>query len=343
LEAGRVLSDPAPDTDGVLRVLVYYDMEGLSGQDDPRTIFYREQDFYPRGRELLTADVNAVVEGLFAGGADEVHVVDAHGSGNPEPDILLDKMDSRAQLVYRDTPFAPYVDLTEPGTYDAVAVVGMHAKTGAGGFGSHTYTIGMDIILNGMSVTETEIIAYSWGRVDVPVIFAAGDDKLEGNLRTMPWITFVRVKNATSASTAELIPLDEVHAAMRSGAEQALQNRASARAMKLTTPLVAALRAVPPARLDMMEGVPGIDYHDQTVTFQADDFRAAYDGVMALIGVAQEGYSDVLAEYLRRDHPEALAGYSGVLARRWWDVESGRWSPSSRPEAPPGRRYHGAS
>lgn len=33
----NTLLDPAPDSDGVLRVLVLHDMEGLSGQDDPRT------------------------------------------------------------------------------------------------------------------------------------------------------------------------------------------------------------------------------------------------------------------------------------------------------------------
>ena len=73
---------------GVLRVLLYHDMEGLSGQDDPRTIFYRERDLYARGRELLTADVNAVVEGLFAGGADEVHVMDIYPAGEkPLPGV----------------------------------------------------------------------------------------------------------------------------------------------------------------------------------------------------------------------------------------------------------------
>jgi len=342
-EAARTLTDPAPDTDGVVRVLLYYDMEGLSGQDDPRSIFYRESEPYARARELLTGDVNAVVEGLFAGGADEVHVVDAHGSGNPEPDVLLDRMDSRALLVVRDQPFAPYVDLAEPGVYDAVAVVGMHSRTGAGGFASHTYTLGMEIILNGSPVTETEIIGYSWGRVDVPVVFAAGDDRLQDNLSTMPWIVFVRVKDATSASTAELRPVDEVHQEMRTGAERALQARASARAMKLTTPVRAALRAVPPARLNMLEGVPGIDYRDQTVSFQADDFRAAYDGVIALIGVARLGYGDVLNEYLRGADPGVLTGYSGYLATRWWDVESGRWTPPPRREPEPGRRYHGAN
>ena len=85
------LTDPAPDEDGVTRVLIYHDMEGLSGQDDPRSFEFGKEE-YAGGRELLTADVNAVIAGLFDGGADEVHVVDGHGSGNPEPDLLLDRL-----------------------------------------------------------------------------------------------------------------------------------------------------------------------------------------------------------------------------------------------------------
>jgi D-amino peptidase len=335
------LTEPAPDADGVLRVLVYHDMEGLSGQDDWRTFIYGQGDHYRRGRELLTADVNAVVAGLFDGGADEVHIVDAHGSGNPEPDLLLDQLDPRAEMVDRDQAFRPYVDLSDPDVYDAVAVVGMHAKTGSGGFASHTYTLGMEFLANGMSLTETEIIAYAFGRVDVPVIFASGDDKLEADLQTMPWIVYVRTKNATSASTVELRPLNEVHAELRAGAEQALRDRGQARVMKMGTPVMAALRALPPASLEMLDGVPGVGFHDGMVEFQAADFGEAYDGIIALMGVATAGYNSVLMEYLAREHPEVTAGYAPALVTRWLDAESGRWTPPVSPDAESNRSYHG--
>ena len=343
--SGPLLSDPGPDADGVLRVLVYHDMEGLSGQDDPRTYLARYREQYAAGRDLLTADVNAVVEGLFAGGADEVRLVDAHGSGSTEPDILTDRLDERVERVVRDEPFRQYVDLVEEDEYDAVAVVGMHAKTGSGGFASHTYTLGMDWILNGMSITETEIIGYSWGRVDVPVIFASGDDRLEEDLEIMPWIEYVRVKDATSAGTADLRPVDEAHADLRDGARRALENLNRARVMKLRQPITAALRAVPPARLDVLSGVPGVDYEDQTVTFEAPDFGAAYDGITALIDVATVGYDDLFREVvLSSPRGEELGfDYYRLLFDRWTEVESGTWSPPAPAPQPVGREYHGAN
>ncbi len=114
-EKGTILSPPAQNNDGIVRVLVYHDMEGLAGQDDPRTYLASKPEYYPRGREWLTADVNAVIAGLFDAGADEIHVTDAHGSGSQEPDLLLDRLDPRAEMVFRDQPYRPYIDLVEPG------------------------------------------------------------------------------------------------------------------------------------------------------------------------------------------------------------------------------------
>ena len=230
------LEAPARDTDGLTRVLVLHDMEGLSGQQDPDTFRFSKPGPYAAGREFLVGDVNAVIAGLFDGGADEVHVVDGHGSGNPEPDLLLDQLDPRASMIFRDEPFRQYLDLVEPGVYDAVAVVGMHAKTGSGGFASHTYTLGIEMRLNDRAITETELVGFSFGRAGTPVIFASGDDRLAKDLETMPWIEFVTVKKATSASTAEPRPVDEARAELHDGAQRAIQNRDQAKVMKSARP-----------------------------------------------------------------------------------------------------------
>lgn len=332
----RTLEDPAADTDGVTRVLVYHDMEGLTGQSDPNTFRFSHPERYAVGRTYLTGDVNAVVAGLFDGGADEVHIVDGHGSGNPEPDLLLDQLDERARLISRDEIFDAYVDLMEPGMYDAVAVVGMHAKTGSGGFASHTFTLGIDFLLNGMAVTETEVVGYSWGRVGVPVIFASGDDRLAADLAgPMPWVEFVTVKTATSAFSATPRPVSDARSELQATASRAMENYGTARAMRLAEPVTAQLHAVPPADLSMLAAVPGIDYADQRVTFSAPDFRAAYDGLVGLVTVARGGYASVMSETGRvMAGPAFGPTYSDALFDRWLDFESGRWAtPESAPTA----------
>src|SRR5689334_6858157 len=197
--AGRALGAP-------IRILVYHDMEGLAGQDDWRTFLFSHPEKYPEGQKMLAADLNAVIDGLFAGGATSVDVVDAHGSGNPDPDVRRDLLDPRAKQVFRDKPFDPYVDITEPNTYDAVVAVAMHAKTGSKGFASHTITLGMDMLLNGKSITESEIVGYSWGRVGVPIIFVSGDDRLQEDLKGLPWLEYVVTKRRRALPRSSCVP-----------------------------------------------------------------------------------------------------------------------------------------
>jgi len=325
-----------------VRVLLYHDMEGLAGQDDWQSFLFSHPEKYPDGQKLLIADINAVIDGLYAGGATQVDVVDAHGSGNPDPDVRRDLLDPRAKQVIREKAFDPYVDITEPNTYDAVVAVAMHAKTGSRGFASHTITLGMDVLLNGTPITESEIVAYSWGRVGVPLIFVSGDDRLQNDLKIMPWIEFVVTKKATSASTVELRPVDSVHAEMKEKAAKAVRNLAKAKVMKVSAPMQAGLHAVPPATLESLKGVPGINYANETVTFTAPDFRAAYDGVLALVRVARTGYPSVLVEQVRKlpDGKKVMADYSDALFMRWMDYESGRWKPSAT-TASTGKTFHG--
>ncbi|MDE2783627.1 MAG: M55 family metallopeptidase [Gemmatimonadota bacterium] len=338
------LEDVTPITDDGIRVLIIHDMEGLSGQDDPRSYRFGTEQ-YPSGQEMLAADVNAVVDGLFAGGATDVVIADGHGSGNSDPDLRTDLLDGRATQIIRDEPFDTYFDLPESEAIDAVAVVGMHSKTGSGGFAAHTFTLGIDLLINGQSITETELVALSWGRFGVPVIFASGDDKLRGDLETMPWIEYVTVKDAPSADSAITRPVEEARADLREGARRAVELLAEAKSLRVSGPVRASLRAVPPATLRFLEGVPGIDYSDDTYSFVAADMREAYDGLVAVVGMARVGYQSLLQEVVagRPDAGEIMSGFSDALWQRWHDQESGRYA---RPEAGQAlgemiRRFHG--
>ena len=343
---GVTLAAPAARRDSTLRVLVYHDMEGLSGQDDYRTFNYSHPEYYAKGQEYLAGDINAVVDGLFAGGATRVEVIDAHGSGNPSPDLVPAKLDPRATQLTRDSAFRQYVDVVAPDTYDAIVAVGMHAKTGSRGFASHTYTLGIDLWMNGRSITETELVAYSWGRAGVPVIFVSGDDRLADDLKTMPWIQYVVTKKATSANTVELRNVDSVRAEMKAKAAEAVRQLANAKVTRVSEPVRAEIRVVPPARLSMLRGVPGVALSPEgnAVSFEAKDFGAAYDGLVSLIGVATLAYPAVQNEVIRdhRDSTSIRRLQRERLMMRWFDVESGRWNPPAPPAPTPGRKYYGA-
>jgi D-amino peptidase len=221
----------------------------------------------------------------------------------------------------------------------------MHAKTGSGGFASHTFTLGIDFLINGQSITETELVALSWGRVGVPVIFASGDDRLAADLETMPWIEFVTVKEATAADSAIVRPVEETRADMRESAQRAVENLASAQVMKVNTPIFTSLHAVPPASLRFLDGVPGLDFENNTLTFVTEDLRDAYEGLVEIVGVARVGYLGLLQEVVREreDAAEIMAAFRQALDKRWYDQESGRYERPARPEPTEeaGRQFHG--
>jgi D-aminopeptidase len=219
----------------------------------------------------------------------------------------------------------------------------MHAKSGSRGFASHTFAPGLDFIVNGASITETELIGFSWGRAGVPVVLVTGDDRLRADLAsTMPWLEYVTVKTATSASSAQLRPVGDVHREMRRAAVRALGGLAGKQAMPLAGPIRGGMRAVPPASFAMLRGLPGVTFSGDTVVFEAPDFAALYDGWMALDNVASASHGTTLRESVRAepDGDALLVRYNERLTNRWLDVESGRWAPPA--PAPVPTRFFGA-
>ena len=340
LEAAR------PDTSHGLRILVLHDMEGLSGQSDPASFIFGT-DAYPKGQEMLAADVNAVIAGLYQGGATEVMVVDGHGSGNPAPDLRRDLLDPRATQLTRDHYFDTYFDTPAVATFDGVAVVGMHGRTGSRGFAAHTYTFGIGIAINGEFITETELVALAWGRNRTPVIFGSGDDRLAADLAsTMPWIEYVTVKKAIAADSAELRPVVEARAELTSRAKLAVENLRAGKTqvMRAPAPLRVGLRAVPPADISALDGIPGIAYADSTATVTVDSLKAGYDVLLKLVGIATSGYrSGLFAIFDTKGDPKARwDGFLSSVGKTWFDYESGRWKAPPAEAAASGRKYHGS-
>ena len=73
---------PLSAQDG-LRVFVSVDMEGIGGIGTGRMTSSSGGKDYATGRELMTAEVNTVVEELYAAGATYVLVNDSHGDIPP--------------------------------------------------------------------------------------------------------------------------------------------------------------------------------------------------------------------------------------------------------------------
>lgn len=308
------------------RILLVYDMEGVSGQDDIRTAEPEFPEAYARGRRLLTDDVNAVVKGLFAGGARTVTIIDGHGGGNRQIDVLIPEIDSRAEVIQR-VPVDAYADLASPGAYDAVVAVAMHPKSLSKGFFAHTYTYGTEIALNGSAISESEMLALAYGVAGIPLIFVSGDDVLGESLKPMPWLEYVTVKKSTSPTTATLMPVPDMHKSLEAGARRAVQRLAGAKLVKAPATLEVTVRVSKPWDASWLRDLPGVRYVDNGVAFTATDFPAAYRGIKASTSaVIMVTYYGTMEEFIGKlpNHADIERRLADEYDRLWLEGEQGK-------------------
>lgn len=154
-----------------MKIYIMTDLEGVAGVQNFEDWCSPGSRYYETGKELLTREVNAAIDGFFAAGATEIVVADGHGWGAINP-ILLDK---RAELIAQW--FEPAYPFLLEKSYAAAAWVGQHARSRTeyahlahtGSCAVYEYTI------NGRAVGEFEEIALCAAELGVPSIFGAGD------------------------------------------------------------------------------------------------------------------------------------------------------------------------
>ena len=64
-----------------MRIFVLGDLEGAAGVVDFHQQTYSDARYYEQAKRLSTLEVNALVEGVLEGGAQEVWFLDGHGPG----------------------------------------------------------------------------------------------------------------------------------------------------------------------------------------------------------------------------------------------------------------------
>ncbi len=329
-----------------LKVLVLYDMEGVTGATNVKHTSFLHKPEYEEGRKSLTADVNAAIAGLKAGGATEIVVVDGHGSGNDtSPDVLEDQLLAPAKMISRDRPFDIYMDSYDQ-SVDAVVAIAMHAGAGNQvGFLSHTYTAeDVQYKVNSMPFNESMIFAMGAARYKIPLIMVSGDDQLEKEMsRFLPWVKFAPVKHAVSRSLAESFPRDEVSRRIENAAREAVLALDSARLPDWPGPYRFALTFQDEAQARLASLSPGAEKLADATSIQirAQDFEEGYRQSLRLISLAgiMGSRQAVEAVIAAQSNAEALKlSISDYMDNRWLNL-----LPPTPPAAPQAaKRFWGA-
>jgi D-aminopeptidase len=193
-----------------MKIYVMTDMEGVAGVLDhdnwcqPTERGYPGR-YYDLGREFLTEEANAAIDGFFAGGAEEVVISDGHGAGGINPNLL----DERAQLI-RGWPSGWPDELDT--SYQGVAWVGQHAKAGTlGAHLAHTQWFNyLDQQINGISIGEFGEFVFCASELGVPAFFATGDEAFCREAEALvPGITTVAVKRGLALDDGSELEIKE--------------------------------------------------------------------------------------------------------------------------------------
>jgi len=209
-----------------VNVLIAADMEGIAGIEDYRDCLPSHPAAYARGRRQMTDEVLVAIEALRAGGAERISVGDWHMVGtNVERERMPEGVDVRpiADLALNEE--RPSMAKAHGGPLDAVAMIGHHAKTPSPkGFCSHTFIWGMEVLLDGDSLSETQTYAQALAAEGIPILVAAGDRWLleemrEGELGSARLVTTKEGEGRGQASSVESA---DAHVALRSAIAGAL-------------------------------------------------------------------------------------------------------------------------
>ncbi|GAB7051058.1 M55 family metallopeptidase [Catenuloplanes indicus] len=271
-----------------MRVVISADMEGISGVVHRTEILPGEYD-YERGRALMTAEVNAVIDGVLTAdpGAD-VLVADAHG---PFRSILPEDLDPRVRLVRgRPRPLGMMAGLDD--RTGAVMFVGYHARAGAGpAVLAHAMSGAvLDVRLNGRTVGEIGLNAALAGHHGVPVALVAGDDVACAELAALsPRSVAVPVKQAAGQFAAVTLHPTVVRERLRAAAAEAVRAVPGIPPFRIDGPVVLEMDLHGPAAVDLATLVPGVERAPgaRTVRFAARDLPEAYRVMSLLVALGQ--------------------------------------------------------
>jgi D-amino peptidase len=269
-----------------MKLLISVDMEGISGVTGWHHVL-PEKEEYQRGRQWMTADVNAAIAGAVEAGVGEIVVSDGHWD---EGNILIEELSPKANLINGSPSLLPMVQGVQNGV-DAAVFIGYHARAGTlNAILDHTWSSArvFNLWLNGQLSGEIALNALVCGAFNVPVIAISGDQSACSEAAGLiPGIGLAQVKKANGRMNAECLPLETAHKTITACVKEAVKNYRNIQPYHLPTPLTVAIEFNRSDMADGAESMPGVTRKNaRIVEFVAPDVLTAYKAFRSMVGLA---------------------------------------------------------
>jgi D-amino peptidase len=252
-------------------VFLITDAEGVAGvcrqdQTDPK-----DQEM----RQLLTGEINAAVDGLYAGGAEDVIVWDGHDGSQTLSALTIHP---RAKLIIGDLG----VTMTLERHYAAIGFVGQHARANRkGGIMAHSYSsLGIQtMLMNDKPVGEIETRAALAGAFHVPVIFLSGDQAAADDLHAIvPDAELAVVKEGFSNYACQTLSAQSARELIRDRARSGMRRAAEIKPYTIEGPVTIQIEYTTRNALGVDTNLrPGAEVIDnRTIRYRGKDFIEAW-------------------------------------------------------------------
>jgi D-amino peptidase len=307
-----------------MNVLIFTDMEGPSGIDQPEMVDTSTPELYEKGRFFTTEDVNAAIRGLWRAGAQQVDVFDGHGMGG---NIIVENLEEDSRYLGGGwmTNLRKMIEGGEIGSYDALVLLGQHAAQGTkNGFLSHTNTGMSALRINGKFAGEAPQIAWLAGYYQVPTLMVVGDDALVREVRALlPGVQGIVVKTSQTRHRTTCIPVDEAHALIEETAFRKLNEVEEMEPCQLSGPIQVEIFFALEEPAELLAQIVGFEKTgERVVAYMAQDFLEAFWAYHSCRVMIQAGYRSLLAKWLseREDGKELIGQYLAILREKYRDT-----------------------
>ena len=270
-----------------MKVFISVDMEGIAGVVHSDQVSAGGND-YQMARRWMTEETNAAIQGALDAGASEIIVNDSHGSMR---NILAGELNPAARLITGSPkPLGMMQGIDE--TFDAVILIGYHAKAGtADATLDHTYSGGSisAFRVNGVEIGEAEMNAFIAGHFNVPVVMVSGDKAVCAQVRAAlgPQIVTSEVKEGIGRFAANTMTPQEAQKMIRANTTTALKKLKEIKPYKSTVPYQFEITFLYSHQAEAAMVIPGIErVTPRTVRYTQASFIDGFKLFRALVTLA---------------------------------------------------------
>ncbi|SCW74441.1 D-amino peptidase [Paenibacillus tianmuensis] len=268
-----------------MKLYISIDMEGITGLVDATFVDSGKHN-YERGRLIMTAEANHVIETAFQEGCGEVVVNDSHSKMN---NLLIEKLHPETQLISGDVkPFSMVQGLDA--SFAGAAFLGYHTRAARKGVLSHTMIFGVrNMYINDTAIGELGFNAFVAGHYGVPVLLVAGDDETAEEAEALiPGVTTAIVKRRISRTAALCLTPEKSGQLLREKTREALEARSRVKPLTPPESPVLSIEFANYGQAEWAHLMPGttIEQGSPVVSFQAKNILEAYQAMLVMTELA---------------------------------------------------------